>query len=480
MALTLGLDLGTSGVKVVAVDESGGVVAGSTRSYPLLTPRPGWTEQRPEDWLAGTVAALKDLVEQLGGREIAALGLSGQMHGLVPLDAQGQVIRPALLWNDQRTGEGVAEIEAAVPRDTLIARTGNPAITGFQLPKLLWLRQAEPENFARLIHALLPKDFLGFALTGVMAAEPSDASGTNCFELSRKVWDAEVLGALGLSAALFPDVTASHEVVGPLTREMAAQTGLPEGLPVVAGAGDNAAAAIGSGLSSLTPGLGSVSLGTSGVVFAPLDAPTPDPEGRVHLFCHADGGYHLLGVTLAAAGSFRWYRDTFAPERSFSDLTAQAETSAPGAGGVTFKPYLAGERTPHLDPDLRGSWTGLSLATVQADVVRSVLEGVAFSLRDALDVIAPLAPLTRALATGGGAVSDTWLQLVCDVLELPLARPTQNQGPAYGAALLAWQGVGLTERAVSLAQMETEQDFTPRDPERYGSALGRYRNVSYE
>ena len=212
MALTLGIDLGTSGVRAVAVDEAGSIVAESTRSYPLLTPHPGWTEQRPEDWLAGATDALKDLAAQLEGREIAALGLSGQMHGMVPLDAQGEVIRPALLWNDQRTGEGVAEIEAAVPREMLIARTGNPAITGFQLPKLLWLRQAEPENFARLTHVLLPKDYLGFALTGVMAAEPSDASGTNCFEVNRKVWDAEVLGALGLSTALFPDIVASHEV----------------------------------------------------------------------------------------------------------------------------------------------------------------------------------------------------------------------------------------------------------------------------
>lgn len=478
MALALGIDVGTSGVRVLAVDEAGAVVAESGRSYPLLTPRPGWTEQRPEDWLAGTLDALKDLSAQLSAQEIAALGLSGQMHGLVPLDAQGRVIRPALLWNDQRTGAGVAEIEAAIPRKTLVARTGNPAVTGFQLPKLLWLRQAEPENFARVRHVLLPKDYLGYALTGTMAAEPSDASGTNCFELASKTWDTGVLGALELDAALFPDIVPSHGVVGTLTREIAARTGLPEGLPVVAGAGDNAAAAIGLGLSSRTPSLGSVSLGTSGVIFAPLDAPTPDPEGRVHLFCHADGGYHLLGVTLAAAGSLGWYRDTFAPERSFTALVEQAQKSQPGANGVTFKPYLAGERTPHLDPDLRGSWTGLSLATRQADIVRAVLEGVAFSLRDALDVITPLVRLERALATGGGAASDTWLQLVADVLEVPLARPLQSQGPAYGAALLAWQGVGYTESAASLARREIGQDFMPEGPGRYKEGLSRYRRVS--
>lgn len=478
MALTLGIDLGTSGVRALAVDEAGTVVAESSRSYPLLTPHPGWTEQRPEDWLTGAEGALKELTGRLSGQEIAGLGLSGQMHGMVPLDAQGQVIRPALLWNDQRTGAAVAELNAAVPRETLVARTGNPAITGFQLPKVLWLRQAEPENFTRLRQVLLPKDYLGFALTGVLAAEPSDASGTNCFEIARKVWDAEVLGALSLSTALFPDIIPSHGVVGRVTREAATRTGLPEGLPVVAGAGDNAAAAIGLGLSRHTPGLGSISLGTSGVIFAPLDAPTPDPQGRVHLFCHADGGYHLLGVTLAAAGSLGWYRDTFAPEQGFSALLERAAQSRAGAGGVTFKPYLAGERTPHLNPDLRGSWTGLSLATTQADIVRSVLEGVTFSLRDALDVISPLVALERALATGGGAASDLWLHLVADVLALPLVRPRQSQGPAYGAALLAWQGLGHTDSAASLVKRENGQVFQPERPERYRDALSRYRRVS--
>ena len=350
MPLAIGTDVGTSGVRVLAVDETGTLIAESTRSYPLLTPRPGWTEQRPEDWFEATVEALKELSSKLDGREIVALGLSGQMHGMVPLDAQGAVVRPALLWNDQRTGSGVAELEAAVPRETLVARTGNPAITGFQLPKLLWLRQVEPENFARTRHVLLPKDYLGFRFTGVMAAEPTDASGTNCFDIANKVWDAEVLDALKLPTELFPDIVLSHEVVGKLTRELSEQTGLPEGLPVVAGAGDNAAAATGLGISSHTPGTGSVSLGTSGVIFAPLDTPTPDPQGRVHLFCHADGGYNLLGVTLAAAGSLQWYRDTFRPGVSFDTLTQEAETSRPGANGVIFKPYLAGETHASLRP----------------------------------------------------------------------------------------------------------------------------------
>ncbi len=477
MALVLGVDLGTSGVRVLAVDDSGALVAESTRAYPLLTPHPGWTEQHPADWQRASLEALGDVVNKLAGQEIVALGLSGQMHGMVPLDAHGAVIRPAILWNDQRTGGAVRELEAAVPRATLIARGGNPAITGFQLPKVLWLREAEPENFARLRHVLLPKDHLGYVLTGAMVAEPSDASGTNCFVLETKTWDADVLAAVGLDTVLYPEVAPSHAVIGTLTQEVAKRTGLPEGLPVVAGAGDNAAAAIGLGLGSHEPELGSVSLGTSGVIFAPLEQPTPDPEGRVHLFCHADGGYHLLGVTLAAAGSLQWYHDVFAPDVPFADLVARAEASEPGASGITFKPYLAGERTPHLDPDLRASWTGLSLATTQADVVRAVLEGVAYSLRDALEVITPLAPLGRALATGGGARSDFWLQMVSDVLELKLGRLRQSQGAAYGAALLAWQGVGRTNRAAELAQRKVGSSFAPADPESYRDALARYRNV---
>jgi xylulokinase len=256
---------------------------------------------------------------------------------------------------------------------------------------------------------------------------------------------------------------------------MAAATGLPAGLPVVAGAGDNAAAAVGLGLSSRTPGVGSVSLGTSGVIFLPLDAATPDPEGRVHLFCHADGGYHLLGVTLAAAGSFQWYRDTLAPDLNFDALTALAAASAPGANGATFRPYLAGERTPHMDPDLRGAFTGLSLATTRGDTVRALLEGVAFSLRDALDVMTPLVGAERLLATGGGSRSRLWLQIVADALQLPLAQPSQNQGAAYGAALLAQQGVGMVEEAAAAAASDIDDEVAPGAFEPYAEALGRYR-----
>ncbi len=475
--LVLGLDLGTSGVRVLAVDLGGKLIAEVNRSYPLLTPRPGWTEQRPGDWAKETLTALKEMADKLAGHDILGLGLSGQMHGMVPLDAHGEVVRNAILWNDQRTGAAITEMEERVPRQMMIQRTGNPAITGFHVGKLLWLRSEEPENFAKTKHSLLPKDYIGYLLTGELASEPSDNSGSNCFNLAKKQWDKEILQGLELPLELFPTVIASHEIRGKLNKEAASHTGLREGLPVIAGAGDNAAAATGLGLSSRRPELGSLSLGTSGVIFAPLTAAKPDPEGRVHLFCHADGGYNLLAVTLSAAGSFQWYRDSFYPQKSFAELIELAGSSPPGCNGVTFKPYLSGERTPHLNPELRGSWTGLSLATTQADIVRSVLEGVVFSLRDALDVITPLAELKTCLATGGGAQSDFWLQMVADVLRLPLQRPRQNQGAAYGAALLALQGLAVVEDATRVAKQSHSKTITPGETGRYIAALGRYRAV---
>jgi xylulokinase len=473
-SVCLGIDVGTSGVKAVAVDASGGLMAEADRGYPLATPRPGWTEQQPEDWWAAACDALQELVAALAGTPVDALGLTGQMHGMVPLDGAGAVIRPAILWNDQRTGEAVREIEAAVDRATLVARGGNPAITGFQLAKVVWMRREEPEAYARLRRVLFPKDYLDLRLTGRAVAEPSDASGSNCFDLVRGAWDEEVLAALAIDRDLYPEVVASDAVVGPLTAEAAERTGLPEGLPVVAGAGDNAAAATGLGLSSAAPHLGSVSLGTSGVLFAPLAAPTPDPRGRVHLFAHADGGYYLLGVTLAAAGSLQWLRDTLFEDSDFAELASLAETSPVGANGVTFQPYLAGERTPYLDPDLRGAWRGLTLATRKADLVRAVFEGVVFSQRDSLEVMRPLAAPGRLLATGGGSRSPFWLQLLADALELPLTQLAGAPGAAYGAALLAHRGIG---REVA-PQLRPVAGYEPTASEALREAYARYRTWS--
>jgi xylulokinase len=439
--IVVGLDLGTGGVRAIAVNLQGQIIAQSTRSYPLLTPQPGWTEQNSSDWVEASLDALFDVTQQLDGHRPIALGLSGQMHGMVPLDAQGKAIRPAILWNDQRTGKAVAEIEAAIPRQELIQRTGNPAITGFQLPKLLWLRTEEPQAYTRLWQILLPKDYLGYVLTGEQVTEPSDASGVGCLNLANRQWDTDILHALDINPALFPPVIESTAIAGRLKSEIAARVGLPVGLPVVAGGGDNAAAAIGLGISSSNLNRGSLSIGTSGVIFAPCDRPIPDPEGRVHLFCHVDGGYHLLGVTLAAGGSLRWYRDTFAPQISYTDLMDMAERSQPGARGVLFLPHLSGERSPHLDPDTRGALVNLSLAHTPADIIRAVLEGVAFSLRSALEVISAIAPVEQLLATGGGARSNIWLRILADVLQTELIAPKAEEGAAYGAAILAMVGV---------------------------------------
>jgi xylulokinase len=351
-------------------------------------------------------------------------------------------------------------------------------VTGFQLPKVLWLRRHEPDRFAGTRRVLFPKDYLGLHLCGEAVAEPCDASGSGAYHLARGAWDTEVLEALDLDPGLWPRLIPSHAVSGGLRSEVAERLGLRTGIPVVAGAGDNAAAATGLALGSAHPEFGSVSLGTSGVLQTPSAVPTPHPAGRVHLFAHADGAYLLLGVTLAAAGSLRWYRDTFAPGRSYGELVSEAATAPAGAGGVTFKPYLAGERTPHLRADLRGSFHGLSLATDHAQVVRAVLEGVACSLRQSLDVMTPLARPERLLATGGGAASDAWMTILADTLGLPLGRPVDPRGQplevgaAEGAAWLGWQALGEAPERAPRADVWFEP--APEGAEAMEEAYARY------
>lgn len=479
MDVTIGLDLGTGGARAIAIDLHGRLIAQVTRSYPLLTPHPGWTEQNPADWVEASLNALSDLSQQLGENRAIALGLSGQMHGMVPLNAEGRVIRPAILWNDQRTGKAVVEIETAIPRSELIQRTGNPAITGFQLPKLIWLRMEEPQAYAQVSQILLPKDYLSYVLTGSFATEPSDASGIGCLNLISQQWDVDILNALNIDPALFPAVIKSTAIAGQLKPEIATRVGLPAGLPVIAGGGDNAAAAIGLGISSSNLNRGGLSIGTSGVIFAPCDRPIPDPAGRVHLFCHVDGGYHLLGVTLAAGGSLRWYRDTFAAHIPYPDLMAMADSSPPGSRGVLFLPHLAGERSPYLDPDTRGAWVNLSLSHTQADIVRAVLEGVAFSLRAALDVISEIAPVHQLLATGGGARSRIWLQILADVLQTELIAPKAEEGAAYGAAILAMVGVGAYPNLETAFKIlpQTGDAVRPKAVSIYESGFKRYKEL---
>src|SRR5215204_30503 len=423
MRALIGLDIGTSGVKALAVNEEDGTILGRSEiGYPLSTPHPDWAEQDPADWWRATEQALAALAVD----NIAGIGLSGQMHGLVALDAAGEVIRPAILWNDGRTAAECAEIEERVGFERLVELTGNRALTGFTAPKLLWLREHEPDNYARIARIMLPKDYVRLRLCGEHAIDVADASGTLLLDVAQRRWSEEVLGALELEPAWLPRLLESPEVSGETV----------DGVPVAAGAGDQAAGALGVGVDR--PGPLSIALGTSGVVFAALPAFAADERARVHAFCHAvPGGWHAMGVMLSAAGSLQWLRDVAAPGMGFDALVGEAAAWEPGVEGLTFLPYLAGERTPHADPDARGSFTGLSLRHDRGALTRAVLEGVAYGLRDSLDLLRELgvAP-ERGRASGGGARSELWLKIVASVLELPLERPEVEEGAAYGAALL--------------------------------------------
>jgi xylulokinase len=419
-----GIDVGTSATKGVAIDPDGGVLARAEAEYPLQTPRPGWSEQDPEDWWRATETVLATLTDAAG--EPAGIGLSGQMHGLVALDADDEVLRPAILWNDQRTQAECEEIERTIGLDKLIALTGNRALAGFTAPKLLWLQHHEPDTYERIARIALPKDYVRLRLTGEHATDVSDASGTLLLDVANRAWSHQVLDALHVNPGWLPRVLESPEASG--------QT--KDGTPVAAGAGDQAAGALGVGVDR--PGPLSVALGTSGVVFAALDAFAADPEARVHAFCHAvPQAWHAMGVMLSAAGSLTWLRNTAAPDTPFDTLLKEADAWPPGTEGLTFLPYLAGERTPHADPDARGAFTGLSIRHDRGALVRAVLEGVTFGLRDSLDLVAGLGEAPQlGRISGGGARSDLWTRIIASTLDLPLERVAVDEGAAFGAAIL--------------------------------------------
>jgi xylulokinase len=443
--LLVGLDLGTTGARALAITPAGEVVAEASAAYPLLTPRPGWSEQRPEDWLIAARTALSNVTSHADG-EILALGLTGQMHGSVFLDRSDEVIRPALLWNDQRTHHQAEAITRRVGQRRLLDITGNPALTGFQAPKLLWLRDEEPEAYERLAQVLLPKDYLRLWLTGERLTDASDASGTLLLDLRARTWSDELLDRLELPREWFPDVLESTQPAGRLRPELADELGLPAGITVAAGAGDNAAAAVGIGI--VREGLVSSSIGTSGVVFAHTDSARPDPSGRLHAFCHAvPGAYHLMGVTLAAGGSLRWWRELLAEaggNLAYNRLANLAAEVPAGSDGLLFLPYLNGERTPHLDPFARGAFFGLTAHHGLGHLTRAVMEGVVLSLRESVDLMVEGAVrIDEVVATGGGARHALWRQLQADVYGLPVRRPAVEEGPAYGAALLAGVAAGV-------------------------------------
>ena len=444
----LGLDIGTSGVKAILVAENGQVLASATRALTLSTPEPGWAEQHPEDWWQATLSAVRAVCESQPDLHVAAVGISGQMHSSVFLDARGDVIRPALLWCDGRTTAETAELTQRVGGENRLRDlVSNPALEGFTLPKVLWLRNHEPAAFARLAKILLAKDYIRFRLTGALATEPSDASGTLMYDTARRTWSREILAAVDLPLSLVPDVGESAQVLGCVTSSAAALTALASGTPVVGGGADNACGAAGVG--AISTGEAVASWGTSGTVLAPMTEPRVDPALRAHTFCHVlPGVWYLMGVVLSAGGAFAWYRDQFARELGDTaaanrQLMREAESIPPGAGGVTFLPYLQGERTPHRDAAMRGAILGLSLAHTRAHVTRAVLEGICFALNESVEILREmgLAP-NHLLLTGGGAREPLLRQLQSEVFGLPVATLNQEEGPAYGAALLAAVGAG--------------------------------------
>jgi xylulokinase len=461
----VGLDVGTTGVKAIAISPGGEVLAKAEEEYPLSTPQPGWSEQEPEYWWRAAERALA----RLDAGTVAGIGLSGQMHGLVALDEADRVLRPAILWNDQRTAAECVEIEQRVGLERLIALTGNRALTGFTAPKLLWLRRHEPEVYARIAHILLPKDYVRLRLTGERAIDVADASGTLLFDVAGRRWSDEVVAALELPPHWLPRALESPDVSGRTAR----------GVPVAAGAGDQAAGALGVGVDR--PGPLSVQIGTSGVVFAALPGFAADREARVHAFCHAvPGGWHAMGVMLSAAGSLRWLRDAVAPRTEYGVLTAEAAAWPPGAEGLTFLPYLAGERTPHADPDARAAFVGLGVRHDRGALVRAVLEGVAFGLRDSLELLRALGvPPGAARASGGGARSDLWLRIVASVLGVPVERTSVEEGAAYGAALLGGVAGGVfADVHDAVTRCVRVRDVVEPDPawaEAYAEGYARFR-----
>jgi xylulokinase len=469
MTRLVGLDVGTSSVKGLAIDEDGAVVGVAERGYPLSMPRPGWSEQDPEDWWRGAA----DVLEELDAASAAGIGLSGQMHGLVALDRSDRPLRPAILWNDGRTQAQCDEIEERIGFERLVELTGNRALAGFTAPKLLWMAENEPELYDRIAHVLLPKDYVRLKLTDEHAIDVADASGTLLFDVAARAWSGEVLRALEIDRAWLPAVFESPAVSG-VTHG---------GVPVAAGAGDQAAGALGVGVVA-EGGPASVVLGTSGVVFAALDRYEHDPRARVHAFCHAvPDAWHAMGVMLSAAGSLQWLRETVGG--TYDELLSGASEWEPGVEGLLFAPYLAGERTPHADPGARAAFAGLSLRHDRGALARAVLEGVAFGLRDALDLVADMSHPPRrprvGRVSGGGGRSDLWLEIVASVLELPLEATVVDEGAAYGAALLGGVAAGVWEdpRTAVDRCVKVTRTIEPRADwiEPYAEARERFRGL---
>jgi xylulokinase len=477
----IGLDIGTGGSRALLVDERGRVRAGFTAPHQEMSmPRPLWAEQDPDDWWSAAVKAIQGVLAQAGagGAAVKAIGLSGQMHGLVILDAAHRVIRPSLIWCDQRSQPQVDCINSALGKEKVLEYTANPVLTGFTLPKLLWVRDNEPQNFARVRRMLLPKDYVRFRLTGEFATEVSDASGTSVFDVVNRRWSYEMMDGLGLDRAILPACYESSEITGTIAPAIAELTGLAAGTPVVGGGGDQASSAVGNGI--VEPGIVSCTLGTSGVLFAHMEKVAYDPAGRVHTFCHAvRDKWHVMGVTQGAGLSLQWFRNRLAPGTSYDALTGEAAQSPAGAQGLFWLPYLMGERTPHLDAAARGGWIGLTASHTRADLIRAVIEGVSYSQRDCLEIIEELGvPVSSVRASGGGAASPFWRQVLADVLGKRVVTLETQEGSAYGAALLALAGAGeygSVQEVCRAAIRETGSVSPAAESELYARAHSVYR-----
>jgi xylulokinase len=445
MAYYLGIDTSTTGSKALIIAENGEVLAVASSPHTLQTPRPLWSEQDPGEWWQAVSASIRSALEKagIGGERIGAVGLTGQMHGLVLLDEMGDVLRPAILWNDQRTQNQCDEIHERIGKEKFIQITGNVALTGFTAPKILWVKENEPQVFAKVKHVLLPKDYIRYRLTGNYAMDKADGAGTVLFDLKLRDWSNEVLDALGIDASWMPKTFEGPQFTGYISEDAASLTGLKVGTPVAAGGGDQAAQAVGVG--AVEPGIVGLTVGTSGVVFATTPSALIEPQGRLHAFCHAVPGlWHFMGVMLSAAGSLQWYRDTLAPHTSFDDLLLEAEAVPAGSEGLQFLPYLSGERTPYPDPLARGAFIGLTLRHSRAHMTRAVLEGVSFGLKDSFTLIqnAGLGEIRQVRASGGGTKGALWRQIMASVLDVELVTVNTTEGAAYGAALLAGVGAG--------------------------------------
>lgn len=505
MGYLLGIDIGTSGTKSLICDESGQVLATATAGHPISSPRPLWSEQDPEDWWKATVRSVKDVIQKaaINGAEIKGIGLSGQMHGLVCLDEANTVLRPAILWNDQRTAAECREITDRVGYDRLIEIACNPALTGFTAPKILWVRKNEPQVYEKTRKMLLPKDYIRFRLSGTFATEVSDASGTLLLDIRKRNWSEDLLRTLDINPSCLPPCYESTQVTAQLSAQAAELLGVKAGTPIVGGAGDQAAGAVGNGI--VRHGTISATLGTSGVVFAFADQVVTDPRGRVHTFCHAvPGKWHVMGVMLSAGGSLQWFRNTLGElecEQAsrlgidpYEILSEEAEAAAAGCEGLVFLPYLTGERTPHADPNARGAWIGLTPRHGRNELVRSVMEGITYGMKDSLEIIKGMGvEISQIRVSGGGSRSAFWRQMQADVYEQAVCTINTGEGGAYGVALLAGVGAGVfssveeaCDRAITVTETQQPspensavyQRWYPVFQRLYGALKGEFGEIT--